>query len=1126
MKIDILYHIIKNHVERENKLFLLDAPTGFGKTYNAIKYIQKNYKNKKIFFITNQVKLLPDPDKMLKDMDKDDADKLQNQLLYLSSYYDSFKKYFEISYEKMDEEFKIMNDKILKTLNGLIKNLKEEENQQIKQLFYEKFISTEKEFRKQVKAYLKLKNYKKKQIQELNWLTDLYPAILLEKKQVILLTTKKFFLPIDTIYENSILLYNKHYDNSLLFIDEFDTTKQVLLDIIIENTNKNYKIDCFRLFRILQNTFEKNILKEYSKVWNNDEITKTINYLKELFENTNKQFFSILNYPFKLKDASLITKNFIFNDDVTLSISKDTDKKIFYIYHDKNDKYNYIIKSHKNKINSSENNNYYELEKICQNVIKCINEFCEKMVFIVDGYMNYYNTTVINSGTNFLSQDGCNTVIDFLNIGEENKKFIVNQILQNYTGIIKSKKLFFENMANKKVKKYNFYENGFSYLEIKDDIQHNLESKCYLFSYNTTPEKIMVTTAMNYQVIGISATSSFETPLANYDLKYLKESLHINNLFVDEDEQLKMNNLYHTNNQIVYKESEVHINFIDGEEEYEYFKIVWEKLFKDQMLHILNSHKKVINDKKYLYKIIANLYKAFYDFIINNRKSSSIYFLTFNIKNQNKLFELLKFTFHYLKNGKDDIEYEVLDSVMFDKNYENIKKNYLEKGKKVFIITNYSTIGAGINLQYDITAENLKYTPHLKGTKERDYDEIFLSKPTNIIPQVKGSYFDYNTLANAIFALEYLKAGKQIYDKNFKDSIANIFKKTLLNYDIDYKLLPYHNYDMICMAAAKILLQAIGRICRTEGKNKVININIDKSILNYLYPILDDLKLKNNNYEFNKMLESINTNDRNLETLAYKKINEINRNTNKYIWSMLSHYKKWTIESIYEWRMLREFVLKYPTCDGSFDTKLLEYYFNFDKQINGYSYDKGYSYIKGISTDKTKFKYEMSADNCGLEKVLNNIPKLKEYFISKKYATSFKKNNYILSVDLYQRIYKGALGEVIGKTLLSCYGIKLHSINNPVYFERFDYYCKDVYFDFKNWSRDFSREENKEVKKSLSKAREVGAKKVFVINVFKKDYQRDHNFDNLVTIPWLYDLENNEINETAILKIKLALNCD
>ena len=180
----------------------------------------------------------------------------------------------------MDEEFKKMNYQLIMTIKSLITNLENEKDSQIKQLFYDKFTSIEREFRKQIKVYLKQQKYTKREIQDLKWLTDLYPSILLDKKQIVLLTTKKFFLPIDMIYENPMLLYNKRFDNSILFIDEFDTTKQVLLDIIIENTNNNYKIDCFRLFRILQNTFEKNILEEYSRVWENEEVSKIIKYLK------------------------------------------------------------------------------------------------------------------------------------------------------------------------------------------------------------------------------------------------------------------------------------------------------------------------------------------------------------------------------------------------------------------------------------------------------------------------------------------------------------------------------------------------------------------------------------------------------------------------------------------------------------------------------------------------------------------------------------------------------------------------------------------------------------------------------------------------------------------------------
>lgn len=1119
MNTDIIYDIIKNHADKDEKMFLLDAPTGFGKTYNAIKYIQKNYKYKKIFFVANQIKLLPEVEKMVENLSDDEANELKEQLLYLSSYNDSFKNHFDSSYQIMDLEFKKMNYQLILTLKSLVKNLNEEKEPQIKQLFYEKFTSTEREFRKQVKTYLKLKKYTKKEIQDLKWLTDLYPSILLEKKQIILLTKKKFFLPIDIIYENPTLLYNKKFNDSILFIDEFDTTKHVLLDIIIESTNNNYKIDCFRLFRILQNTFEKNILEEYTKIWESEDVSEVIVYLKELFLNTNEKYKSLLNFPFKIKDKSLITKHFIFNDDKTLTIGKDTDKKIFYTYHNQEEGYNYIVKVYKKDIKKD----YVELDKVCRDVIQCIHEFCEKMVLIINGYMEFYNKTKQKLDSSLANQDGCNTIIDFLNIGEENKRFIVNQILQNYSHIIKLKQYIFEDIGNKDFKRsrYNFYENGFSYLEVKDDIQHNMESKCYLFSYNTTPEKIIVSTALNYHIIGISATSSFESPLVNYDLNYLKQKLNIDNLFPDQHEQLLMKVLYDQRNQEIYKDVKININFIDGDEESEYLENIWKEIFNDKKEEILNNIKEELSHQKYLYKTIANLYRIFYDFVEDSQKSSFIYFLTFNLNNRKKLVEWLKDSIKFLLIDKNDIQFEILDSLEFDKNYENIKKEYLEKGQKVFIVTNYNTVGAGINLQYEVTAANLKYHPHIEISEKRDYDGIFLSKPTNIIPSLEKSYFDYNQLAYAIYALEYLKVGKQIQYNHFKESISNLFKRALLNYEKSYRLSSYYQYEMICIGAAKILLQALGRICRTENKNKKIDIYMDKGVLSYLYPILDVLKNKNMNYEFNQILKSIDDENVDLDILSFTKLRNINIKAHRYIWHLLTYYHRWTTEKMQEWLNLREFVLKYPTCDDTVRSELLQYYFLFDEAINKYSYN----FTHEVSTDIDKLDFKMSCEYCGLEKAIKNIEGLKEYFIKNGYATTFEKNRYILSPNLYHRIYKGALGEVVGKYLLSCYGIELCTIDNPEHFERFDYYCQDIYFDFKNWSEDFLKEESQQVKKTLSKAKQIGARKVFVINVFSQNYRKEKVFeDQLITVPFLYDLKTNQINEEIIAKIKICLN--
>ena len=665
---NMIYDIIENHSNKDERLFLLDAPTGFGKTYNIIKYIQNHYKDKKIFLIANQLKLLPSEDKIIEGLNNEEANNLKDNLLYLRSYLDSFLLNFKNSYENMDDEFIQINNKLLNELKSLIENINKEKDKQIKQIFYDKFTTTEYEFRKQVKVFLKSKEYKKREIVKIKWLTDLYPAILLEKKQVILLSTKKFFLPIDIIYEGSILLYNKKFDNSILFIDEFDATKQVLLDTIIENATGNYKVDCFRLFRLLQNTFDKKILKEYTKSWNNEKVTMIVENLSNLFLETNKSFQELLNYPFKVKDDSFITKHFIFNDNITLSISKDTDLTQFYTYFDKKDRFNYIVKS---KAKDSSLNNCKRLDEICQKVINCIDEFCEKMTFVVEGYLIYIEENKNDLDSDFANQDGCTTVIDFLNIGEENKKFLVDRILGSYTEVLKFQKYIFEDLnlpLHEKSKNYNFYQNGFSYLEIKDDSEHNLESKCYLFSYNLTPEKLIISTAINYHVIGVSATSSYKSSLVNYDLEYLKNTLNISNLFTDEFEQARIKKSYNQRNEIIYKNTEIKIKFVSGDEEFDYLNNIWNQIFGNNHKELLETHRNQLNQNKYLYKVIANLYKVFYEFIQDDSMSSFIYFLTFNLYNRRNIHELVKVVFYKMIDKDEEIEYEIIDSMDFEKN--------------------------------------------------------------------------------------------------------------------------------------------------------------------------------------------------------------------------------------------------------------------------------------------------------------------------------------------------------------------------------------------------------------------------------------------------------------------------
>ena len=86
-----MYNCIKKYCENSenNGLFLLDMPTGFGKTYNVIKYIadfvsDPANKDKKVFFITTMKKNLPIDDlkKQLRDIGRPE---LIKEILFLDS---------------------------------------------------------------------------------------------------------------------------------------------------------------------------------------------------------------------------------------------------------------------------------------------------------------------------------------------------------------------------------------------------------------------------------------------------------------------------------------------------------------------------------------------------------------------------------------------------------------------------------------------------------------------------------------------------------------------------------------------------------------------------------------------------------------------------------------------------------------------------------------------------------------------------------------------------------------------------------------------------------------------------------------------------------------------------------
>lgn len=697
---------------------------------------------------------------------------------------------------------------------------------------------------------------------------------------------------------------------------------------------------------------------------------------------------------------------------------------------------------------------------------------------------------------------------------------------------------------NKNKTTYDFYQDGFSFLEIKDSIDHNLESKCYLYRYNVTPEKLLVSIAQRYKVIGISATCTYKTVVNNYDLAYFNYVLKKKFSIITKEEANAIQNNYQTRINDVYTNSKIEVKFIEYYDDYDDVLECFEKFMHQTIPELADKYfwqiKRLLEireekDYRYLLQILLNVFQVYKEFTRDSEVHSFLYFMTFNPERHHiigKVFTEIMIDLKEACNGSDFI---CMNSLTYANCYSDYKKTYLEQGKDLFIITTYQTLGTGINLQYNVTEEVKRVYPGLstikkdKGNYEKDIDGIYLSKPTNIIPHLDPNYNDYKTLAKTIYALEYLRAGNVIDKKIFDKNVRNAFSIALLNKNQPLNIGQYkYNID-ISYGIVKCIVQAIGRICRTQNKGSKICVYSSSENAQFLLNIKHDIKHRINNKEFNELLfksTEIHAEVKN-NTPDIDECRAIIKKGDQRIKSLCQ--RKWTKENIIIWNSLREFVLKFPTIDNDHNHYVRNYYFHFKEPVSEYSFDNQY-YIRTISNGTCHCRRCVSLQESGLYWLLERMDGLKDYFYKRGYATKFEKNEYIMAPNVFQAIYKGTVGEVVGRFIMEKYHIPIHEITDVALFEKFDFSInKAVYLDFKNWRPDFEVDKDSQLTKINRKANGKMIKKIFVINIVYngfKDMQTYHYNDvDIYTIPWLFDtykcIYNLEAIDTILKEIRI-----
>lgn len=344
-------------------------------------------------------------------------------------------------YRNLNSDIEILNDlirekKLLKA-NGYSTTLKEKS---IKS--FEKKISTitEPNFRNFIK-----KNYfegksrldKEKIVRDNKWLRELYPICELEEKKVIFMTTAKFFSPISVFYRMPFYMYNDNIlKNSVVFIDEFDATKNVVLDQIIENSLK-LSIDAISLFTNihydLQNqkfpaklldTVSKFDEKEDPDIEIDDEIKRyTSNEILELNTKIFEEVYNKNNLEFLLKSYGFNeNKAFIFDDGQSVTVYNDKSNRYLSVKQDDEDRH---LKLTANPFKVKEN----ALDNLLYDIINCINYFSKGVRMLA---LNYFRKTNQKDGKfvyKYSFEEALMTVIAAFNLNGDNRKYIESVLI-------------------------------------------------------------------------------------------------------------------------------------------------------------------------------------------------------------------------------------------------------------------------------------------------------------------------------------------------------------------------------------------------------------------------------------------------------------------------------------------------------------------------------------------------------------------------------------------------------------------------------------------------------------------------------------------------------------------------
>lgn len=1121
--------------QHESGLYLCELPTGNGKTFAAAQamkeFAESSEEGTKIIYLTTLNKNLPE--EALKAAYGSEELYKRNVLRLRSNFDEVTEKILDINvpeemqtdaYLKLCKSVSLYRNAIDKRYadKEYIEELANRITEGDKQLRYEIM----KLLKKRFKSKLQRKNAIRTDV-KYKWIGELYPAVFTDEYKILLMSVSKFMkknsILIDMSYE---FLKSDLIKNAVIIIDEFDATKDTIQSELIEKSLAMQE-DYIQLFRQICRTVNLNdFSSEIRLAMNQIENSDSRNTYSSLMEEARK-IAAEYHVRLSIKTSEDLVDNkqiFLFNDGSFHTVLKEGAQ---YIRATLNENDNRVDVFFEDKEAFFKNKNK-EKDIVLYSLLREINVFLQHFrIFTLEwakNYMEIVNESRKENKDAMSLENAISSILKRLELTDAQRDLLMGETCQM---IRNNHELVLEDRS--------FYQVGMEYYEFEDNDSHHDNTKLKFVKVYDTPEKIMLFLARQATVFGISATAEIDTVVGNFDLGYLQEQLkerfHKTPQYLKDNTRAALEERWSSyRSGTINVHGKVIASNIQGFRANEYCKTFMASEFAQFAANIITN----VTDNDYQIIRYCNVLKAMCIFNIKEDIQSMLYLgMALPKKNNPGMDEgVLEqiFEFAQLSTNNKNSQLYFLKGDNFEQDKEELQQK-LACGEKIFVMSSYQTIGAGQNLQYKIPEErDVVYLGNVNENDKRflykDFDALYLGNITHMtVNTYQEEKISAHDLLQMLFQIEELyENGEMNYFE--KDQMLKLAFRSHTGSE-QYTLNKLYKTKSVIVQASRMVLQAVGRMCRTFVKNPNIYIFVESELLEKLY--VGELKKRILPPEMESIVVMREALGKDYSIEENKTLNKAEKISSVGLWTIRRLLAKdWTEESVQLWEYLRELVLRYPTADVweweqneylkklyiTSGVKQSQYIYSQYSDFTDVTIDFGNDKVAFRNSKRAKMKgnsqelaiYEMSEKESGLQSILK-YPGMINYFREQGYALEFQTKEYLMSPVLFHNIYKGALGEVAGKFILNKeLGIELKPITELKHFEFFDYKLSDgVYIDFKNWKFTYAQDKDEIRKDILRKLDEIGGKRVYVINVVSnKEYKPSVMVDQrLVEIPML-----------------------